>query len=224
MIKSTKTISNSRFVALVVGESGVGKTSQARFLPERETLILSAEAGLLCLQGTEIDVWEIKTLDDLYKCYEFLTEEPPKYKYVFIDSLTELSTIVLRNLKDDPQYKEAKMILKMYGDYNDRMDRLIRAFRDLTQYSVIFTCLSEKVKDELALVDDFNIEGNKCKSNLKSIFDLVLHLAMYRDGDQTKRVFLTSVENSRLAKDRSGKLDHVEEANIGTIITKVLGA
>ena len=64
-VTSTKTVSSSRLAALIVGQSGVGKTSLAKTLPANETLIVSAEAGLLCLQGTDIDVAEVKTREEL---------------------------------------------------------------------------------------------------------------------------------------------------------------
>lgn len=61
-IKSTKTVSSERFVALVVGPSGIGKTSLAKTLPEKETLIISAESGLLCLSGTDYAVTEVASV------------------------------------------------------------------------------------------------------------------------------------------------------------------
>ena len=56
IIRSTKEISNQRFSILIVGESGVGKTSTAKTLPSphSEILIISAESGLACLAETDI--------------------------------------------------------------------------------------------------------------------------------------------------------------------------
>jgi len=223
--KNTKEVSSSRFIAVIAGPSGIGKTSQVRYLPEDETLIISAEAGLLCLQGTNYAVAEVKTTDDLAEVYDFLTKDPPQFKYVFIDSLTEICKIILEEKKNDPKYQDPKFIRNLYGDYGEQGLKLIKVFRDLTQYSVIFTCLDELDKDGVMTVEDYNIPGNMIKKDLKSLFDLVLHMKIHKDPEtqESKRVFLTDESVSRLAKDRSGKLELVEDANIGNIISKVLG-
>lgn len=222
--KSTKDVSSSRFLALIVGNSGVGKTSQCRHLPEDETLIISAEAGLLCLNGTNYKVAEIKSSDDLMEVYNFLTQDPPRFKYIFIDSLTEIMKILLEEKKQDPKYQDPKFVRNMYGDYGEMGLKIIKVFRDLTQYSVVFTCLDEMEKNGVEMIEQYNIPGNMINKDLKSLFDLVLHMKTYNDEEGvSKRVFLTNESASRLAKDRSGKLEVVEDANIGNIIAKVLG-
>jgi hypothetical protein len=221
--KSTKEVSSSRFVALIVGSSGIGKTSQVRFLPEDRTLIISAEAGLLCLKGTDFPVKEIKSTDDLMDIYNFLTKEPKLFDYIFIDSLTEIGEMVLTELKNDPKYADPKMALKMYGQYNDIMTKIVKVFRDLTDYSVIFTCLDEVVKNGVETMEEFNLPGSSVKSSIKAWFDLVLHLKAYKkeDGEQVRK-FITDATESRLAKDRSGLLDSYEDADLSAIINKVL--
>lgn len=222
--KSTKDVSSSRFVSLIVGASGAGKTSQVRHLSEEETLIISAESGLLCLGGTDYAVAEINSTEDLMNVYKFLTIDPPKFKYIFIDSLTEILEIVLAELKEDPKYADPKNTLKMYGAYNEQATKIIKAFRDLTNYSVIFTCLDENAKNGVEIVKEFNVPGSSIKNNLMAWFDLVLHLQTFKTEDgETVRKFITDVSESPLAKDRSGKLEPYENANLGEIIIKVLG-
>lgn len=225
IFKNTREVSSSRFIAVIAGPSGIGKTSQVRFLPEAETLIISAEAGLLCLHGTNYAVAEVKSSDDLLEVYEFLTKDPPQFKYIFIDSLTEIMKILLEEKKNDPKYQDPKFTRNMYGDFGEQGIKIIKVFRDLAQYSVIFTCLDQLDKEGVMTVEEYNIPGKMINKDLKSLFDLVLHMKIHKDPEtqESKRVFLTDESVSRLAKDRSGKLDLVEDANIGTIITKVLG-
>jgi hypothetical protein len=220
--KSTKDVSSSRFVALIVGPSGIGKTSQVRYLPEDKTLILSAEAGLLCLQGTDYAVKEIKSTQDLMDVFAYLNNGS-KFQYIFIDSLTEVLEVVLSELKEDPRFADPKMTLKMYGTYNEQATKIIKAFRDLTEYSVIFTCLDENAKNGVEVVKEFNIPGSSIKNSLMAWFDLVLHLQAYTIEGETHRKFVTDSTVSPLAKDRSGKLEAYEEANLSEIIRKVLG-
>ncbi len=222
--KSTKEVSSSRFVAIISGASGSGKTSQCKCLPEKETLILSAEAGLLCLQGTDYKVAEINSVESLMEVYLFLTKKPKQFNYIFIDSLTEILEIVLAELKEDPKYADPKNMLRMYGAYNEQATKIVKAFRDLTDYSVVFTCLDEDEKNGMETVKAFNIPGSSVKNNLKAWFDICLHLKTFKNEEgETIRKFITNESESPLAKDRSGRLDTYEEADLSVIINKVIG-
>jgi len=224
-LKSTKDVASERVVALIVGPSGIGKTSLAKTLPEKETLIVSAESGLLCLTGTSYDVAEIKTQKDMEDVYVFLNSDDAKKKYknIFIDSLTELGELYLNELKNSDKFKDPKMALKMYGEYNDDFTALVKAYRDIRPYSVFFTCLNCFDKDGLQLVESFNFPGSKVKENVKAWFDLVVKYECFEHEGKKFRKLISDVAINQLAKDRSGKLDQYEEANLTTIKNKILG-
>jgi len=216
----------NRMALLIVAESGVGKTSQCMHLPPEEVAFISLESGDLCFKRSNYKPRlksVIKTVDDLTESFVQLNDGIDGIKYVFIDSLTEMGQMILGELKEDPRFTDPKNILRMYGVYNDMMTKIIKSYRDMDKYTVIFTCLSSKEKDGVEIYDDYNIPGSSVKNMLKSYFDLVLHMQAFKDGDEEKRVFLTNSSVSRLAKDRSGLLEEVEEANIGELINKILG-
>ena len=228
--KTTKNVSSERFVSLVVGPSGIGKTSLARTLPEphERTLIISAESGLLCLSGTDIPVYEINPdspWESLTTIFEYLStdEAKVKFKFLFIDSLTEIAQLVLAELKRDPKLGDAKNGFLLWGSYSDRMTKIIKVFRDFKPYSVVFTCLTTTEKDGLNLVDEFSMPGQGVKDALKSYFDLVLHYQVFTDEEGGKhRKLVTEMEVSRLAKDRSGLLEPYEDADLSAIINKII--
>ena len=220
-ITNTKDVTTNRFIGLIVGRSGCGKTYQCRYLDEDTTLILSAESGLLCLKGTKFDVVNIKTMDELTEAYLNLSKGT-KYKTIFIDSLTEIAEVCLKNIKARASKDDLKNGFKVYGDYGDQLGALIKAFRDLDQYSVIMTCLTADVKDGLEIRKEYNFPGEKVKNNIKSWMDEVLHLEVKEVDGVKKRYFVTDDLISPLAKDRSGTLDQYEEANIGNVMKKVL--
>jgi len=230
-IKKTGDIASSRFVALVVGPSGIGKTSLARTLPEPEEkiLIISAESGLLCLSDTNIDVVEVdpnNPTTSLMEIYEALEtdEYKNKYKYIFIDSLTEISQLIIAELKKDPHYGLAKNALPMWGKYSELMTTIVKGYRDMSDYCVIFTCLDAVEKDGLERLETFNIQGSGIKNSLKSWFDLVLFYKVYTDENGNNiRKLVTDISEAPLAKDRSGKLEAFEEADLSVIINKILG-
>lgn len=223
-IKSTKTVSSERVVALIVGPSGIGKTSLARTLPESDTLIISAESGLLCLAGTNYDVAEIKTMSELKEVFLYLMEEKTKKKYknIFIDSLTELGEVLLSELKNSKEFADPKMALKMYGQYNDDFTEFVKAVRDLKPYSIFFTCLNAFEKDGMQLVEEFNFPGAKVKANIKAWFDLVLKYEVFDNEGKKFRMLISDMSINPLSKDRSGKLDAYENANLSDIKEKIL--
>lgn len=239
-ITSTKNMASERFVALIVGISGVGKTSTVKTLPDHKRVgIISMESGLLCLQGTDIDVITVDKLhpwkrpkdakdNGTYSLTEIymalMTDEyKKKYDYIFIDSITEMGEMILTDLKNDPVIQASKNGYEVWNKYSERMTHLIKGFRDLSPYSVIFTCLNDYEKDGVEMRETFNLPMAGMRSNIKAWFDLVLKYEVFEHEDKKYRKFITDTTLNSLAKDRSGKLKPYEEANLASIITKVLG-
>lgn len=231
-IKKTGDIATKRFVALVVGPSGIGKTSLVRTLPDPESkiLIISAESGLACLDGTSIDVLEVdplKPMESLEEIYDALCTDAykKKYNYIFIDSLTEIGQLIVSELKRDPHYGQPKNALPMWGKYGELMTTIVKGYRDLSDYSVIFTCLDAVEKDGLEKLESFNLQGSSIKNNVKAWFDLVLFYKVYRDEEGNHiRKLVTDISESPLAKDRTGKLEPFEDADLSVIINKITGS
>lgn len=224
MIKNTKDVENHRVVGMIVGPSGIGKTSLAGTLKGR-TLIASAESGLLSLKGLDIDYWEIHTIEDLKKFFIYCmgNECKKKYENLFIDSLTEIGDKLLLELKADPKYQEPKMALQMFGKFNDDFTKFIKALRDMKPYNVWFTCLNKYEKDGMEMKEEFNFPGAKVKDNIKAWFDEVLKYEVFTKDDVKFRKLITDHEINPLAKDRSGKLLKYEDADLGSIMAKILG-
>jgi energy-coupling factor transporter ATP-binding protein EcfA2 len=230
MIKSLSYNSSDRVVGMIVGPSGVGKTFLASTL-EGRTLIASAESGLLCLKKLpaeakeRIDVFEIKNIED-YKQF-FITclkpETKKKYQNLFIDSLTEIGERILTELKDDPKYLEEKMMLKLYGKFNDDFAKYVKALRDMSPYNVWFTCLNKYEKDGMSLKEEFSFPGAKTKDSIKAWLDIVLKYEIFEKEDQKFRMLISDYAINPLSKDRSGQLDQYEPAHLGNIMKKIKG-
>ena len=200
----------------------MGKTTLLGTLPESETLIVSAESGLLCLDDKDISVVEVNQWGDLQTVYKNLRKNPDwaHFKYVGIDSLTELSDMLVFTLENSPEFRDPKMALKMWGEFSKKMTATIKAFRDLDK-SVIFTALPEDVLDNGAVIKKPYIKGKSVQKMLASYFDEVFYLTV--DSATEEREIQTQPSTSIQAKDRSGKLANFEEANLTTIINKIRG-
>lgn len=220
-IKSTKNLHSDQVKILVYGQSGIGKTVLLGTMPPAETLIISAESGLLCLSDRAIDVIEVKSDTAVREAYAYLqrNEDGGKYKYIAIDSLTEISDLIVKGLKNKDDYKNPSNVLKMWGEFNDTMVGLIKAFRDLPRH-VVFSALSDDVNDGGIITKHPLISGNKAQKLLSSFFDEVFYLTINQENE---REIITQPTHQFIAKDRSGKLATSEAPNLTNIIDKIQG-
>jgi phage nucleotide-binding protein len=230
-IQNTMNYSSNKLKILIYGESGVGKTSLAKTITDK-TLIISAEAGLLSLNDSNIDVIDItqdndgkpilkeKRIQRLVEAYQYLlTDEcKKKYQWIFIDSLTEISQAMIDSL--NVEFPERKDSLVLYGENSKRMNSLIKSFRDIPFYNVVFTALPEIDKDENGFrFTTVQMVGSIAKK-LPAFFDEVFYLFI---NDEAERLLLCEKSDKVIAKDRSGKLDRLEKPNLAQIARKIKG-
>lgn len=215
--------------ALIYGESGAGKTTLAGTIAE-PTLVISAESGLLTLKNKKIDVIDIsqddhgsiipkeKRIARLGEVYQYLLtdEARSKYKWIFIDSLTEISQNLIEQLNQE--FPERKDSLVMYGENAKRMRSLVKSFRDLPYYNIVMVALSIIDKDENGLrYNAFDLVGG-FSAKLPGFFDLVMYLGIDKDG---KRVLITEKSDRVIAKDRSNSLAKLEAPDLSVIASKI---
>lgn len=219
-LKSTSSLSANGVKVLVYGAAGAGKTSLIKTLPN--PIILSAEGGLLSLQGTEIPYIEISNMGDLGDAYQWVTssDEAKTFTSVALDSISEIAEVVLSAEK-----KTAKDPRQAYGAMQDQMTDLIRAFRDISGKHVYFSAKMEKAQDEMGRIMYYpSMPGNKTGQQLPYFFDEVLALRVEKDADGvSQRALMCEPDGLWTAKDRSGRLDPWEVPDLGAIIKKIGG-
>lgn len=230
-ISNTKDLSQGPIKILIYAPSGAGKTFSAKTIKDK-ALIISAEAGLLPLADSNIDVINLHIDDNgkpidlpdrvyrLGQAYDFLCKEK-KYDTIFIDSLTEISQII--NEFTDKLFPDRKDSLVKWNEYNKKMVSIIKKFRDLPNYNVIFTCLSVIEKDENnKRYTAFSTYGS-ISNRLAQYFDEVFYLHNVNEDGQIKRFFQTQNENQIISKDRSTKLALYEPVDFNNIFNKMRG-
>jgi phage nucleotide-binding protein len=201
-ITNTSDVKSHNVYALVVGRSGVGKTSLAKTLPEDKVLILSAESGLLSLHGTSIDVVKIETFQDLIDAYSFLNSNQSKYEHIIIDSLTELGEKLLAELK--PNYKKAQNF-QLYADYSEKMTKMLKAFRDLHQYNIYMLALDKLTPKDFTEVVSIDLVQKSLSKKLPALFDEVFYYVKEkREDGSVVRALCTDSDDVDFTKDRSG--------------------
>lgn len=214
---------------LVYGRAGMGKTSLCATAPA--PIILSAEAGLLSLSPQniqrmfgytlDIPVIQIKTVTDLENAYMWLLSDPNavQFQTVCIDSITEIGEQVLAHAKT--QVKDPR---QAYGELIEKMNMLIKLFRDLPGKHVYVSAKEEKNLDSATGAHLFgpSIPGSKMAQQLPYLFDEVFNIGMSKVEDgKSYRYLRTAPDLQYDAKDRSGALDVIEQPNLTNIITKI---
>jgi phage nucleotide-binding protein len=221
LLKRTKEATAQAVKLLVYGQAGAGKTSLIPTLPT--PIILSAEGGLLSIADTNLPFIEITSMQELQEAYKWLTSsaEAGEFQSVALDSISEIAEVVLNQEK-----KVNKDPRAAYGAMQEQMADVIRAFRDLPGKHVYMSAKLEKTQDEMGRVLYApSMPGNKTGQSLPYFFDEVLALRVEKDAEgNTRRALMTDGDGLWLAKDRSGKLEVWEDADLGEIIKKIGGA
>jgi hypothetical protein len=234
-ITTTDDVALNYLNALVYGNSGVGKTTSLRTLPQDRTLLLNTERGTLPLSDKKFPVIHIESWDDFRKVM-VAVQEPKGTMFeklmegktvIALDSLSRLAALCQREIvtvdrralvssrthgkKDTPDgiYSEV-MTQEDWGLYRVRM---LNALQFLTHapYHFVATCLSDWNKDQQGneVVRCPNL-GGKTSRDCAAFFDLVLHMEADREG---KRFWRTQPNNLCIAKDATGKLAQLEETD-----------
>ncbi|MBU0613676.1 ATP-binding protein [Patescibacteria group bacterium] len=225
---------NSRIAVVVYGSPGVGKTSLLRTIPEGEkACVISAESGLLCvrdlIESKQVEGFEVGSLDEMREVYSFLltSQAKDRYKWIFIDSLTEIGSRAVEQMQTE--YPLEKDKFKLWGAYSDAMTGLIKGFRDLSNYSVVFTALNSFSEDDYKRrFVEIDLAGGKLKSRLPGYFDEVFYMKTSANEEgKLQRYFYTEPTDTprghAISKDRSGKLNSIEKPDLAYIHNKIFG-
>ena len=241
---------------LIVGQSGIGKTSLLKTVDPASTLFVDLEAGDLAIGKTPIDQVSPETWQDCRNLAVFLAGPDPqakaddvygkehydhavelygdtdlgKYSTYFVDSLTVASRLCLRWAQQQPESTNAKGVPDMssaYGTLGREMGSFVTQLQSARAKNVVFVCLLDELTDEFKRTSyGLQLEGGKSKREVPSIVDEVITMAIHgkTHDDPGYRVFFTNNANvpGYPAKDRSGKLDAIEEPHLGKLIEKVL--
>lgn len=172
---------------LLYAHHGFGKTYQTRYYQARygKGLILSGESGLKSLEDCDIDYLPFSSWDGKHDpeegVYSFrgivkmlMTPEFAEagYKWIAIDSLTEMSERLLEHL--EREYADSNNAFEKWGEYSRLMIGSLKWIRDLPLH-VYVTCLAGEEKDHNDQTHFWPfVKGQKVSKQVPAIFDHVL--------------------------------------------------
>lgn len=154
-----------------------------------------------------------------------------KYDTVFVDSITVAGRLCLQWCKGQPQAfsdRTGKPDTRgAYGLHGQEMIAWLTHLQHTRNKNIWFVgILDEKVDDFNRKVFTPQIDGSKTALELPGIVDQVITLAEIKSEDGgSYRAFINHTLNpfGYPAKDRSGRLDLIEEPHLGKLMAKIRG-
>lgn len=227
---------------LLYAHHGWGKTYQCRYFEQKygKGLIISGESGLVSLSDVDIDVAEFTSWDGAHDpdrqvysfkglCRMIATPEfaDAGYKWIAIDSLTELSDRCMDEIERG--YKDPSDLRK-WQDFQRQLKGALKWVRDLP-YHVYVTCLTKTDKNANDEPEYWPAVAQKAVGeNLPALFDHVFCGVRTTVTDATtgrtdvKRLVITDAVNGwhGKARDPRNRLKPIEEtANIVDLLERM---
>jgi hypothetical protein len=205
---------------LVYGQAGAGKTYATQTMPGN-VLVISAEAGLLSIKDApNVSAIEVSNYDDLREVYSALKSGELVYDSVCLDSVSEISEILLVHEKG--RNKDGRMA---YQNVAEAVTSLMRSFRDLDMH-VLFLCKEGKDNNDGVFFFGPKMASKPLGDSITYFFDEVLALRILDDQDDdgnpiAARWLQTRIGQGYTAKDRSGKLEPFEKPDLTALIAKL---
>jgi hypothetical protein len=153
-----------------------------------------------------------------------------QYQNIFVDSLTQISRLSFRWAEQQPESFSERTGRKdtraTYGLHGREMILWLNQLQHARAKNVIFVGILERVVDELRHAEwQLQAEGSKTGREIPGIIDEIVSYQFldFGDGKPPTRGFVCTVPNpwGYPAKDRSGRLDQIEEPDLGKLLTKL---
>jgi hypothetical protein len=152
------------------------------------------------------------------------------YRILFVDSLTAAARLSFNYAEQQPESfneRGKKDLRSTYGVHGRQMIGWLNQLQHARGRHVVLVAILERVTDEFNHSEwQPQIEGSKTSRELPGIVDQLVTMQFIDFGDGVPvRAFVCTSPNPWLfpAKDRSGKLEQIEEPNLDKLLVK-LGA
>jgi hypothetical protein len=180
---------------------------------------------------TDDSPYSMTHYDGVCQVYGDPTPVLEKYDTIFIDSITVAGRLCFsynQNLPENRSDRTGKLDTRaVYGAQGREMMAWLTHLQHIRDKNVIFVgILDEKTDDYGRITYDLQIEGAKTGRELPGIVDELITMTTLTADDGTKfRAFVCDTLNQwgYPAKDRSGRLDAVEEPHLNKLLEKMSG-
>lgn len=243
--------------AVILGPSGIGKTTLLKTLNPQTTLFLDLEAGDLAVEGWPGDAIRPRTWDDCRTLAALIAGPNPalrpeqpysqahydhanrdgdgaaydQYDTVFIDSITVAGRLCFQWAQGQPEAFSEKTgkpdTRGAYGLHGRELLAWLSQLQHCRNKNIVFVGILDQKEDDYGRTQWVaQIEGSKTGRELPGIVDQVVTYQELQTEDGTKfRGLVCTSPNAwgYPAKDRSGRLDMIEEPHLGKLFAKIKG-
>jgi hypothetical protein len=239
---------------LLLGPTGVGKTSLLRTVALPTTLFVNVEAGDLAVQDLALNSVRPRTWPDCRNLAVALAGADPavsdsavysaghyaavkdqfgdlsRFDTVFIDSITAVGRSSFAWACQQPEAfsdRSGKKDLRgAYGLHAREMISWLLHLQQASGLNIVFVGILETVTDDFNRTEHrLQLEGSRTGRELPGIVDQVVTMnwiSMGADAALTRALICTAPNQWRYpAKDRSGRLDQIEEPDLGKLLDKL---
>jgi hypothetical protein len=156
-----------------------------------------------------------------------------RYDLIFADSITDLSRRAYRWAEQQPSVRSERSgaidTRAVYGLYAREFLHWLHQLQHVPGKHVVFIGILERLTDDFNRPIGFQVqlEGAKVPREIGAIVDefIVMDWVKFDGRDEPARTFICNQPNrwNYPAKDRSGRLDQIEEPHLGKLLTKIVG-
>jgi AAA domain len=217
------------------GRAGAGKTAlAATALPLKPLVIITERSGEETLQPSTIESIYGPSREDILYDLDYVEAYSPEefeeavafaktsdHNLIIFDSFSKAARLILKQAKSENAHG-----LKAYGAYNDTALALIEALMELPKH-VCFISHTTRTQDENSgeILYSPSFEGKGFGEKFLYEVSHIFHLetAYDDDGESFRALRCHQGDTDKLAKNRGGRLNELEEPHLGRLILKLQG-
>lgn len=205
---------------IIYGPPGSAKTPLINGAPR--PLLLSTEAGLLSMRGSNVPTYQAFTIDTIEEFFEwfFNSNETKNFDTLAIDSGSQIAETYLQGiLTGKSKSGNKKHGMQAYGDMATECLKHFRKLYVVPQKHIYMIC-KQNVEDG---VSKPYFPGNVLNVEVPHMYDFILHLARHNVPSMGQVLsFQCNGTIDILARNRTGNLNDFEPPDFGLIIKKAM--
>ena len=221
---------------LLHADSGVGKTvfaGSGRNHGEND-LIIDIENGTLSAARSDSKASAIRVndYDELLQIIGEIEDNPDRFEWVVVDSLTKLQDLIWNKIVGDavsknPSRSPHKRELQEYGEAQSRLKTIVERLNN-SEANILWTALSDSEVDEdgnTVKVPAIHGQQGKLSAWVSAQMDVVAYMKLMNVKDKETRVTFFNRKPEFYAKDRLRLFEKAQpNLTLGKFTDKILSA
>lgn len=205
--------------AIIFGPPGSGKTPLINTLNPSETVLCATEPGLKSMEDSEIEAWcafDALLIDEFFDWF-FGSSEVNQYKNLAIDSVSQMAELYFQAASK--KYKDGR---KVYGKMAEAMTEKLNQLFYAKHKNIILLAKQEIIDVNGMKMKRPYFPGQYLPVFITHLFDEVLNLGLHNiPGAGIHKALQCQESFDIIARDRTGKLDMFEQADLTALFNKL---